>query len=228
MSLDPSPYAPPPFPPRHGYSSGPNDPLAAAKRAGTLMLVIGGLILLLGACNTITSLIVPPQEMFQRQTAMFHNPAGQLQMSPETYRAIALAMDFATVLIGAVFIALSVGVRRGGVGSAIAAMVLDGFLILLGGLGALVCVVVGLASPPFFAVACLPGGGFALALWLMIWLVAAARGISTAAAMQAQYAAQYWQYQQSAQTPGGYGYSPFPPPSAPPTTEQSHDSSSPG
>jgi hypothetical protein len=224
MSQYPSPYSPPSFVPTAGDAVGPQDPLAGARRAATLMLVVGGLIFLLGSCNTITSFVVSPQEIIERQRAMMHGNVGQFQLSGETSRAITIIVGAATVMIGVVFVALSVGVRRGGIGSTIAAMVLNGFLILLCGLATLMFLLAGFATgvsgPPFFAFACLTGLALAAVIWLMAWLVSAARASSNFAAMQAQYASQYWQYSQNALTQGGYGEQP-----AAPMPEQKHDSS---
>ena len=127
--------------------------------------------------------------------------------------------------------------RRGGIGSTVAALVLALVLLMILGLALLAMLILGLSQPIMFAMACLPGIPFAMLILLCVWLVGALRATRQTSLAQQQYAAQYWQYQQNAQAHGGYGYaapqqplSPLPPPSIPPQSppprsEDEHGSS---
>ena len=110
MSQYQSPYNPPPFPQTYGYA--PPNQSNAARRAGALMMVLGGLILLLGLMNLITSLAVPADEIVQRQkTMMPAPPSGEFQFSANATKTIAIVCGFLTVFTGALFLILAIGVR---------------------------------------------------------------------------------------------------------------------
>jgi hypothetical protein len=220
MSQYPSPYSPPPYPQNAGYSYPQPNALAPARRASTLMLVLGGLILLLGLLNTLTAAVTPADMMLQREKTIM--PASnEFTLSPALYRSMALVIGVATLITGIVFVGLALKVRRGSKNSTIAAIVVTSLLLLLMGLMTLTFIVAGLGAPAILPLTCLPGGGLALMIWQLIWLIGAARGTTSLWAAQQQFQMQYWQqYQQAMQFPTGYGYAvsapPPPPPSAPP------------
>src|ERR1700721_2125569 len=94
-----SPYSPPPNVQNLGYYSPQGNLLAAGRRAGTLMLVLGGLILLMGLFNTISSALTPADVMVERQKKMF--PAGdQLAVSASVYKSMAVVAGMATTITG--------------------------------------------------------------------------------------------------------------------------------
>ena len=237
MSQYPPPYSPPPTHvgpyagPAYAGPYGPYgpDPLAPGRRAGVLMFVTGGLLLLLGACNAVQSAVLPAAQweaqMQQQQSAM--GQAGSLPVSGETIRAVSLVVGVLMLGVGGTLIGLAVGVRRGGRGATVAALVLTVGLAAVFGLLLLLSVVAGTQVPIAFVMACLFVVPAALAGLQVAWLVAAARGLSGVSAGRDQLAAQYWQYQQQMQAyagggygqGGGYGYAaPPPPPSEPPSS----------
>ena len=209
-----SPYSPPPHAQNLGYYSPQGNLLAAGRRAGTLMLVLGGLILLMGLFNTISSALTPSDVMMERQKKMLPTD-GQLTVSATMYKSMAVVVGMATVITGLVFVSLALSVRRGSKTSTIAGIVVTSLLLLLTGLMTLVFVVVGLSAPAVLPLVCVPGGATMLLIWQLIWLIGAARNTTALWAAQQQYQMQYWQYQQNAQTYNGYGYG-SPPPAAPP------------
>jgi hypothetical protein len=216
----PSPYSPPPDPRQPGYFSAmPMDAQGSARRAATLLLMLGGLILLLGVFDTISTLRTPAQQLIDQQKAMMPSSA-ETPFSAETMKDVAVAFGFATVAVGAAFIVLAGMARRASVGGTITALVLTWILLVVLGLVLLSCVVAGLAQPAIFALICLPGVPFALLVLQARWLSSALRSARQLKAAQTQYAAQYWQYQQQPPATGGYGYTAPPPGTSPGYTPQ--------
>ena len=125
-------------------------------------------------------------------------PTGpEFPLSASAGKAMAVIVGIITITTGAVFVALAVGVRRGGKVSTIAAIVATSLLLVFMGLMLLTFLLAGLGSPTLLAFSCLPGGAFALAIWQLIWLIGAVRNTGQLSAAQQQYQMQYWQYQQN-------------------------------
>ncbi len=219
MSQYPSPYSPPPYPQNFGYSYPQPNQLAPARRASTLMLVLGGLILLMGLLNTLSAVVTSGELMLARQKTMM--PANNdFSISPALYKTMALVIGLGTIITGAVFVGLAVKVRRGSKNSMIAGIVVTSLLLLLTGLMTLTVLIAGLAAPAILPFTCLPGGILGLLIWQLILLIVAARSRTSVWAAQEQFQVQYWQqYQQAMQPPTGYGYAVAapPPPPNPPT-----------
>jgi hypothetical protein len=213
MSQYPSPYTPPPWQPSYGYYPPPQDFSRHARRASTLMFILGGLILLLGVCNTLSGLFVPTQEALERQRQMFPVNA-QMPFSAETLKAITIVSAVITMLVGAGLVTLGTGVRRGGTASTITSLVLVSILLLFTGLVTLASLLAGLAAPVMFVFACISAPAAAMFVLLVVWLVAALRAVSNWNAAQRQYQAQYWQYQQNMQAYGTPPVTQMPPPPA--------------
>jgi len=207
MSQYPSPYTPPPWPMNYAHKAQPQDFSRHARRASTLMFIIGGLILLLGSCNAISTLLVPAEQQLQRQREMLPSSA-QMPFSAQTLKAISVVSAVVMMLIGAGLVTLGTGVRRGGTTSTVTALVLASLMLALSGLVTLCSILLGLAAPAMFLISCVSGPGAALMGLLIVWLIGALRATSNWNAAQRQYQAQYWQYQQNMQQ---YGIPPVPP-----------------
>lgn len=218
MSQYPSPYSPPPQypqqPPGFGYYTAPPDSLAAGRRASVVMFVIGGLVLLLSSCNTIATLLVPAQQLLDQQRKMM--PTGsEPPWSAETLKTVGITFGVIMMLVGAAFVSLGTGVRRGSAGSTITALVLAGVLLLIVGLFSLLAMVAASAQPVLLPLACVVGVMALALLVLVVFLVGALRAGRGMLAGQQQVQGQYWQYQQNMQAYGGY-HAPLTPPPPPP------------
>jgi hypothetical protein len=207
MSQYPSPYTPPPWQMNYGYNAQPQDLSRNSRRASTLMFILGGLILLLGSCNAISSLVVPAEVALQRQREMFPTNSP-MPFSAETMKAISVGSAVVMMLVGAGLVSLGTGVRRGGRGSTVTALVLGSILLVFLGLVTLLSLLAGLAVPLLFSVSCVAGPAAAMVGLLVFWLIGAMRASANWSAAQQQYQAQYWQYQQNMQQ---YGIPPAPP-----------------
>ena len=201
----PPPYVPPTLP--MSYAAGaPPEALAAGRRAGLLMLVLGGLVLLLGFCNTVQAIIRPAAELLAQQQRLV-GEQNAAQLSAEAFKALTVAVGVLTLAAGATLLGLGLGVRRGNRVATWAALI--GTILLAGflGLGTLFILVAGLQSPPLLAMAAVPAIPLALLIWQAVLLIKATRVTGQIAAAQQAYAMQYWQHQQAmAAYGGGYGY----------------------
>jgi hypothetical protein len=241
MSQYQPPYVPPPNTPLP-YQPMTHEPLAMARRASVLMFVLGGLMLAMGACNALSSALVPAQQLIENQQKIM--PNGEVPFSAEVFKTMSIIAGVLMVVCGCVYIALGSSVRGGSKGSTIASVVITSVLLLFVGLMLLACLIGGLAQPALLVMVILPAVPFALLTMLLIWLVRALRASQATpqySAQQMQYAAQYWQHQQQVQQSGGYGYAPPPPiapvnpqapqqpyPSSPPTTGENDGRSTQG
>src|SRR5439155_16270224 len=70
MSQYPSPCSPPPQPQYYGYLPPPQDPLLAAKRASTMMFVLGPLVVLAGTCIALFSFAISTVQLPAEQQQM--------------------------------------------------------------------------------------------------------------------------------------------------------------
>lgn len=240
------PYSPQ-QPPYGGYPppempQSPDELLAPARRAGTLMIVIGALSVLCGlwiawqsSAFDPTGPGLPPefQRQMQQQVEAFESQTGM------SFRTLLLGMGVAPLAVGAVLGGLGFYVRNGSFGVVITAIILTGGLLLITGLvllaGLLQSVAMG-GAVVAVGVACQCGVPFALLALLMVWLVQTARAASRIALARQHYQAQMWHYQQYQQAylqqsqhqqdqpPAGMGYSYPPPPQAhappPPSPER--------
>jgi len=214
MSMYPSPYLPPGV---QQYYSAPVDPLRHAKRASLLMFIIGPLILLGGTCMLSVPAIIrmapPGAETDQMLQTIHEETHGHIELFSEG-GAVAIVLGLGIVILGFF-------VRRGGsrsctIGAAVMGLLAAWFLLNLLG-----CVVMGNIAGVFLSLILV--GLFSATV---IWLIQAIRASATIHLAQQQYAAQYWQYQQTMQAyaNGGYGYGAAPsPPPAPPAQEPPQD-----
>jgi hypothetical protein len=230
MSQYPSPYYPPNVQPPYLPYGGPADVLAPARRASTMMFILGGLLMMLGSCNIIQWFVVPFDQQLERFHHMQNMPAGadSMQLGDDVFKACLIGVPILFVVLGGLFITFAVGVRRGGRISSILALVQTSIILAVLMLFALLMLIAAIQTPLallFAGMLLIPLG---LLIPLTVWLIATLRVLPRLATAQQQYLAQYWQYQQNMQAYSGYGYAappqegqPYapqnsPPPSPPP------------
>lgn len=247
MSQYPPPYSPqqpayggypPPEPPLS-----PDELLAPARRAGTLMIVVGALSVLCG-------LYIAWQSGFDASSAPTPELQRQMQQQIETveqqtgvsFRTVMLIMGIGPLVAGALLGGLGFYVRGGSFAFVIAGAVVVGGMLVITGLTLLIGLLSSAAmGGPVVALvfACQCGVPFAMLSVLMVWLVQAARNGARIATARQQYQAQLWQYQQYRQAylqnpqqqqtqPGrppttGMGYHGPPPAPLPPQPGSSSD-----
>lgn len=237
MSQYPSPYPPAPYaqPPIDFSTYQPaGDLLGPARRAGTLVIVLGALVAMLGVCDLGRALFVGADEIAQQQAQLNSMGLPQSPLDPKMIRVTAGVCAGLTLLVGLALAVDGVYVRRG---SSIATTL---GLVMVGALGLLVCLFILLfavgafMAPPLAAVSCVMTVPLGLLIWAFVWLLAAARQGPRLAAAQQQYAAQYYHLQQQQHVyaqpggygapyaPQGYGY-PTPPPQQSPQPQQGQD-----
>ena len=164
-----------------GQSWNPLDELLIpARRAGTLMMVIGSLVLICGFCIGVVGLAWdqlmqmaaadPKQQVAVAQIQALYGANAQSQF---------LYAGAATVIVGLIYMILGFFVRRGGKGATYTAMVLAILALLWLGLDILGVVLMAGRMPPAQVI----GGACIIVvialgnLIVMIWLVSAARNI---------------------------------------------------
>jgi hypothetical protein len=155
-------------------------------------------------------------------------------------RNLTVAMAVLTLLVGVGFIITGVYVRRGSAVAITAGLIMSGGLALLLALFVLAMIVAAFASPMLGGIACVLVLPLGISIWLVAWLISAARSNANVAAARQQYQAQFYAYQQQQQAYGqaaygqpaygapaapappgyGYGYAPPPPPSFEPPPGQ--------
>ncbi len=222
MSQHPSPYSPPPVPPGYGYDFNyyqpQQDVLAPARRASTMLYVLGGLILLPSFCCFAVGFALPA--IMAQQPAVFSEVRAS-GMSPETVQKTLIIAAGAALFVGVLMIVLGRFVRRGGMGAAVTASVLVALVFLYLVLNGLGIIVMSGKLPPAQIILGLAMTVLGLVVFgiLIVWLVQAAMAASRVAIMQSQYQQQYWQYQQQQQA-YQTGSAPPPPPPVPPAPSQ--------
>ena len=240
MSHYPQPPYPAPSPyagPTAGYFPPPAAVPSSARRAGTLMVVLGLVVLLLGACFVGISALLPTVAAQSPQRV--EDLRAKMQLPADISMSLVLGVGGAVVAVpGLALLGLAVPVRRGRRWAVIATLVVTS-LVLLWLVVNLIVGVVGLflgslANLPGVFVAAVAGGAFGL---LLAWLIGALRGGAGAVDPYQQYLSQYYYHQQAAQAyaagrpdeggygqGGGYGFPAPPPPTssaAPPPPTQS-------
>ncbi len=177
---------------------GASEALAPARRASVLMFILGGLLVLLGACNGISGLLVDADEMMAQNQQLF--ATGQPSpIAPETMRALAIAFAVLTFFVGVGMIVLGTRVRAGGRAAIITSLVLSSLIafVLLGfELMSLVGAIVAPLILIFTCLAAIPLALFGLQAFLLIQ--ALRRGTPSPMSQMQQQAA-YWHYTQQQQ-----------------------------
>jgi hypothetical protein len=227
MSQYPSPYQPPGPPPNpYGpYSPPQPDAFAAARRAGLLQLIMGGIVVAGSVCCIGVGALLP--RMLSEHPELLRDMPQVPGMTPEIMRFQLIGMGVLALLLAMVLITLGSFVRRGSKGATVASIVLvilSMLYLLLQAAGALM-----IGRGQGVAGACMLVIPLSLFSLLLTWLIQAMRSSSDIEAMRNQYAQQYWQsaYQQqlyrqsgpSGQSGGQSAIPPhagFPPPPTPP------------
>jgi hypothetical protein len=219
----PSPYSyPMPYQTPAGYSYDPfGQHLGPARRAGILMIILGALVAVYAACNAIAMFAVPADQLMRNNPMMTKEAA---QISPDVLKTTGVIVSVLILLVGLAKIILGVFVRRNSGGAIVGGLILTALVTVVVGLFAVTFAFAGLAAPPAFVVSCLLFIPLALLVLELVWLVQAMRAGTQIRAMQAQYHAQFHQYQQQQQAYAqqyGYGQPMQPQPQAqqPPASE---------
>ena len=220
MTQQSSPYSQPPIGYQGGYQPIAGDPMAPARHSSTLMIILGILVLLLGACMGIVGAMLPTvmDKMPPEQTKLLQDIEASTHLSA---RALFIGLAVFLAVLAIMYIVVGIFVRRGGLGWVITGIVLTVLTVLY--------LLLNVAGSIFQGPAGMGGACFSLLLvglfgWLLVLLIQATRSASKMRMMQAQYQAQYMQYQQMMQQYGqaGYGYG-YPPPQAPPASPPAQD-----
>jgi len=191
MSQFPSPYQTPTPQPYYGYAA-PVDLQIPARRASTMMFVIGALLLLVGVCaGTVGGLL--PQLLAQDPTLADKLPAD---LSPEQAQREFVTRGLGLGLVSMLLIIPAFFVRRGGLGAVITALVVTSLLLLLMGLEMLASLFLQGDPAQKFGSVCVTLIPLTLLFFQMAWLIQAARNARLLKQQHAQYAAQWEQYQQ--------------------------------
>lgn len=182
----------------------PGDLLAPARRASTLMFVLGGLALLAAGCTGMMAAANPFEQMPPEQLEAVRRAEAQLKMSARTMMAVSAGV----MLVGAGgYLAMAAWVRRGGSSAVITALVVTALVTFLMAVNTLSGVAQAGAGPEMAMSACvllLATGACGL---LLYWLFQAAKAAKAVDAARQQFAAQFWQ---SRQQQAAYGQVPNP------------------
>jgi hypothetical protein len=253
LSQYPQYYAPQP-PPDANLS--PEQLVGPARRAGTMMMIVGVLAVISGLCaaywannfDPTDPTAIPDPRMRQQMQQQINTFETQLGIS---FRTAMLFFAAVPLLLGAVTGGVGLYVRNGGLGPVIAGIVVVALMLIGVGFALLAGLIQGLAAGPAMLVAsvCVYGVPFGLLVMLMLWLVQAARAAPRLAEARRRLEARQGQYEERQQAfrqePGpsyphqppaqdpqqrptsGLGYS-YPPPPAPPPEQPGPPSAPPG
>jgi hypothetical protein len=214
MSQDPHlPPGSPPQPP--GYSPGshplvaaPMDPLGPARRASTLMYVLGALGIACGLCVGAVFRMPLEQMAAQQGRALPQLPQG---VTYAQLAGVATVFGVIAVVVSLVLLIVATYVRRGSSTAILIGMALTAVLLVVFVLQTGRALQDRQAGEILFSLVPLVAFGM-----LMAFLRQARRAGAYLRQAQAAYQAQYWQYlqQQQAYQSGGYNQSTY---NAPPT-----------
>jgi uncharacterized membrane protein len=205
VSQYPYPYnVPDPY--HYGRGGGDDEQRARYRRAGVLLLVLGGLMLLPGFC----CVGIPLGQSTEQWNALVAQvqeaqPASQIALEPVLLRQVLITMGVVSMIAGLAYLVLGALVMRGSAAATVIALIVNGLLIavlLLLILLALLAVARGSVAEVLGV--CMYSLPLALLIWSAIWLAQARSG---GAGPPGSYPP-YWQ-PLPPQGPGGY---PPPPP----------------
>jgi hypothetical protein len=169
------------------------DPLAPAKRAGMLMIVLGVIGLLCGGAGVLAA--VNWDKIIAAQP-----PEMRSQLPANASKSQLLIQPIATLVISVLFLGFGIAVRGGRRGPILAATILTGLLLGLCVLAALISGAGAAAGNPLGIVnACFLLIIAGVLLWQFLWLRTPLRSHREFQQAQAAYQAQYWQYMQAQQ-----------------------------
>jgi hypothetical protein len=207
--------------------------LAPARRASVIMFVIAGLLLPCGLLSGIAAAFISSADLSQmpaESAAMFRKMEQQLASMGLSMAAVVTTAAVIMLVLGIALIVIGVIVRRGGMGGAVAGIVISCVLLLFAGMSVLAAVTKGAGLD-----ACVWGIFLVLVIFLLVSLFGAARNAGRVAAMRAQFGGmmpyypqdmsgqqagypppqQQQQWPPPGQWPGQGGWAPPPPPPPP-------------
>jgi len=219
LSQYPQYHAPQP-PPDANLS--PEQLVGPARRAGTMMMIVGVLAVLAGLCvayqansfDPTDPRAIPDAQLRQQMQQQINTFETQLGIS---FRTLMLVFAAIPLLLGAVTGGVGLYVRNGGLASVVAGIVVVGLMLLGVGFALLAGLIQGMATGPAVLVVsvCVYGVPFGLLVMLMLWLVQAARAAPRLAEARRRLEARQGQYeerQQAFRQEPGPGYPQPPPP----------------
>jgi len=196
---------PPGYPSQLGYPQAPMaDPLAPAKRASIMMIVVGCLALVLGLCVGFAAMMLtgPMEAQFSRQM-----PPG---ISPQMVGLVLKVIFGVFLVVALVEVILGILIRSGKSTPIVISIVLT-VLGIFYFIFNLVVIVHG-GNPTQIIVA---GITVMIVVAQLLFLIPAMKASQQVQSMQAAYQAQYWHYMQQQQAyqqgtaaPPGYGGTP--------------------
>jgi hypothetical protein len=213
MSQYPWIYQPPTAP--RGYDPA-SQLLAPARRAGTLAIILGSLLLLCGGATLFVGLGFDnlPDEIRSQMRA----DLARYGVAGVTPQALYTGAAVVVLIVGVVLVVLGILSLRGGMGSIVSLMVLVALLLIFFAIQIVGGLVATKGDPRMLAGLCGMAIPVALLGLLMWFLVAAVREAPRVWAMRMQHQAAFWQHQQHQQQyQQGLG---APPPPPPPASEQ--------
>lgn len=198
-------------PPMYGLPDPQADLIRPAKRASLLMFILAGLMLSCGACFGLASL-VSLDGLEGQQRTQFEQLEADLGMPFSAAMRTASGM---MLIPGALLLILAILVRRGGMVTAIFALLLAVLMALMLLLGAINGILVATQDPRGIMQLAMFVVPLVLVVLLMVWLFQAARNAPRLAELRAGQQAAYWQSAQQRQDyTTGYWQPPPPPPEA--------------
>jgi hypothetical protein len=212
----------PSTPPPYGYGYDPyqqqqSDALAPARRAALMMFLLAGMMLLCGVCVGAFAMTVPMERLLQESGITLPQQPPPGMSVGELMRIGYMVIAVGSLLAGIIVVVLGVFVRRGGMGAAVASIVVVSLMLLVAGLSVVVSLPQMAQQPSAILGICVVLVPVALMVGALITLVQAAKAASSVNAMKQQYQFQTWQYQQQQQAYNQGGYAmPQPPPGQPP------------
>jgi hypothetical protein len=214
---DPSSY---PYPPSYGYSAYGTDPQAPARRAGLMMVVLGILMLLGGACIFGFGWVYPLDQLPPEQVQAIQKLESE---SGVPVQKVFIAMGVVLALPALLMLILGLFVRRGGMGSIVTSMVLVGLMILVEAFYVLLGMLQA-ASGQQGALAglCMMVVPLVLLIVLMVMLVQAVKNVRLVRA-STQYSHPYWPQPDPRSFYGGGAYGMAPPSPPPPPMTRPDD-----
>ena len=198
-----------------GYDYYQSDPLAPARRAGLLMYILGGIVLLSGFCCIGMGQALP--KLMAEQPEAFVGLEQIPEATPQLLQRTLYIFSGIIFVGGVGMIVLGRFVRAASKGAIITSIVIAILAVLLLGIWLLGAAPTLLSPPGVHSLGlCMLVVPIALFVLLIVWLFGAMRGVDRA--MASSYAMQYWQYaqQQQAYAQGQYPAPPQTPPPTPP------------
>jgi low affinity Fe/Cu permease len=196
----PQPYYAPQMP---QYYGAPIDALRPARRASLLMFIVGPVMLLLATClfSMPAMMNAMPGPQVDQLRARF---AAQSPLSLET---VCRVFSVVCAVPGLALIVLAFFVRGGGKIPAVLSCVVVGLIAVVLAIN-LIGSLAQASDPNVLPGVCFIVVALAVIVLQFVWLIQATIASGRVQLAQQQFAAQYWQYQQTMQAyaNAGYGY----------------------